>query len=131
MRPTLIACALFVCACVPQRNLPPDQINQLTKLEQVMDVQSTIADPQFKKIGLPSYTDADFAAFADVGARIQTTSAKVKQFSKGPGFDQLANQLSDHAKALADAAAAKDAAAASKALADMKATCKTCHKQFK
>ena len=123
--------ALSLVACVKQRNLSTDEIPKLTKLDDVMDVQSTIADPQFKKIGQATYSDADWAAFADTLARISATSLKIKDFSKGAGFDALAMQLSEKAKALGDAATAKDTAAASKALAEMKATCKSCHKQFK
>ena len=32
---------------------------KLTKLDDVMDVQATVADPQFKKIGRGSYSDAE------------------------------------------------------------------------
>ena len=96
-----------------------------------MDVQATVADPQMSKAGQASYTDADFAAFADVATRIQATSTKAKDFSKGPEFDQLADRLNGTAIALGKATETKDAAAASKALGDMKATCKECHKKFK
>ena len=60
--PLLLALALSPFAassCVPKRDLPPDQIERLTKLADVMDVQSTVADPQFKKIGAASYDDAE------------------------------------------------------------------------
>jgi cytochrome c556 len=131
MRIVLVLAALAATACFPKRDLPADQIQKLTKLEELMDVQATLADPQFKKAGQSSYSDAEFATFADVGARIQVTSGRLKEFTKGPEFDTLAAQLNTNAKALADAAAAKDAAGASKALGDMKATCKTCHSKFK
>jgi hypothetical protein len=120
-----------VAGCVPHRDLQPDQIDKLGKLDDVMDVQATVADPQFKKIGGIAYADADWAAFADLGSRIQATSHKALQFSKGPGFDALANQLHAKAEALSAAATAKDAKAASDALAEMKATCKECHSKFK
>jgi len=132
MKKTLFAvAALGLAGCVPHRDVAVAEVPKLLKLDEVMDVQSTVADPQFKKIGRPSYGDADWAAFADVGARIQATSLHFKDFSKGPDFDALAMQLNAHARELADAANAKDAAAASKALAEMKDTCKTCHKRFK
>jgi soluble cytochrome b562 len=115
----------------PKKNTPVEEIPKLTKLDDVMDVQSTVADPQFKKIGAASYSDADFAAFADAGARLQASAIKIKDFSKGAGFDALAAQLHDQAKALADAAAAKNAAAASQALTTMKATCKECHSKYR
>ncbi len=125
----LLVFALFGCA--PHRDVPVAEIPKLTKLEDVMDAQATIADPQFKKIGAASYTDADWSAFADCADRIQATAAKLKDFSKGAGFDALAVQLHDKAAALASATQAKNAGAASQALADMKSTCKTCHKQFR
>src|ERR1700689_3211053 len=73
----------FAASCVPHRDLPPDQINQLTKLDDVMDVQATVSDPQFSKRDQTTFSDADWAAFADMGDRIQVTSLKIKQFSKG------------------------------------------------
>ena len=130
--PVLLVLAALAAACVPHRDLPPDQIEKLDKLSDVMDVQATIADPQFKKIDdYASYGDADYAAFADVGNRLQVTSAKIHQFSKGPDFDHLADELHGHARQLATAASAKDARAASGALASIKATCKECHSKFK
>ena len=89
------------------------------------------ADPEMKKAGAASYTDADYAAFAEVSNRIQATSTKAKDFTKGPDFDKLADQLHEKAAALGKAAGAKDQKASSDALAGMKATCKECHSKFK
>lgn len=122
---------LGAAACVPKRDLPPAEIEKLPSLEQVMDVQATVADPQFGKIDKASYDDQDWAAFADMGSRLQVTSNKSKQFSKGPEFDALADQLHAKAEALSTAASAKDAKAASDALAQIKATCKSCHSKFR
>jgi cytochrome c556 len=127
----LVAVAASLTACVAKKDLPAEEITKLTKLDDVMAAQATIADPQFKKIGQATYADADWAAFADTGARLQASSLKIKDFTKGAEFDALAMRLNTESKSLADAAAAKDAAAASKALADMKATCKECHKKFR
>jgi cytochrome c556 len=118
-------------ACVPHRDVPVQDIPKLGNLEEVMDVQATVADPQFKKIGQETYSDVDFAAFADVSSRLQATSAKVKDFTKGPGFDALADRLRDEATTLGTAASAKNAKGSSDALAAMKATCKECHKSFR
>ena len=74
------ALAVLPLACVPHRDLPPDQIHQ---------------------------------------------------FSKGPEFDKLADELHAKAEQLGAAASAKDAKAASDTLASMKATCKACHSKFK
>jgi cytochrome c556 len=132
MRIAFLCLALAATAgCVKQRNLTAEEIPKVTTLEDLMDVQSTVADPQMKKAGQASYADADWTAFADAGSRLQVTSAKIKDFTIGAEFDALAVQLNAKAKALADAAQAKDVAAASKALAEMKDTCRTCHTQFK
>ena len=125
------ALAVLPLACVPHRDLPPDQIEKLDKLDDVMDVQATVADPQFKKIGQASYADEDWAAFTDVANRLQVTTKKIHQFSKGPEFDKLADELHAKAEQLGAAASAKDANAAADTLASMKATCKACHSKFK
>ncbi|AKU96157.1 hypothetical protein AKJ09_02821 [Labilithrix luteola] len=125
----LLGLAAF--ACVPHRDVPAQDVPKLKDLEEVMQVQATVADPQFKKIGESSLTEADFVAFADVSNRIQATSVKTKEFSKGPGFDALADQLHEKAVALGTAAAAKDAKASSDALSAMKTTCKECHSKFR
>lgn len=133
--PTTLLAAAFALAAVhcgaPITNTPVNDIPKLTSLETVMDNQATVADPQWKKIGETSYADADWAAFALVSERIQATSLKTKDFSKGPDFDALAMKLNEKAKALGTAAAAKDAAGASAALGEMKATCKECHLKFR
>lgn len=130
-----VLAAVFSLAAVhcgaPITNTPVNDIPKLTSLETVMDNQATVADPQWKKIGETSYADADWAAFALVSERIQATSLKTKDFSKGPEFDALAMRLNEKAKALGAAATAKDAAASSTALQEMKATCKECHSKFR
>jgi hypothetical protein len=130
-RACVVAVFFLALACVPHRDVPANEIPKLTALKDVMDVQATVADPQMSKAGQASYTDADWSAFADVATRIQATSTKAKDFSKGPEFDQLADRLNGTAVALGKAAEEKDAAAASKALGDMKATCKACLEKFK
>ena len=118
----LLATVAFACA--PKRYLSSSEVPKLTKLEQVMDVQATYADPQFKKIGAGAYGDQDFAASADCADRIQATSLKIKDFSKGAEFDALAMKLRDVAMTLFQAAQAKQAKESSAALAEMKASCK-------
>ncbi len=119
-------------ACVPpQRDLTVAQIATVTSMEDLMQVQSTVADPQFLKIGKKGYTDADWASFQDAATRIAATSERSKELSKGPEFSKLATQLKVNADQLGAAAAAKSEANASTALAAMQATCKECHRRFK
>lgn len=132
MRALPLAFVVGLSACSPPvMNTPIAEIPKLGSLEAVMDNQATVADPAFKKIGAESYTDADYAAFTNVSERIQATSLKIKDFSRGPEFDALAMKLNEHAKALGAAASAKDAKQSSAELQEMKATCKSCHSQFR
>jgi hypothetical protein len=121
----------FVACGPPHRDVAVADVPKLTSLEELMDVQATVADPQMKKAGQATYSDADFASFADVSARIMATSTKAKEFTKGPGYDTFADSLHEAAASLGKAAGGKDAKAASEALASMKASCKGCHSKFK
>ena len=131
MRKLVLVVAVVLCGCASPKNTPLGEIAKLTSLEDVMDNQMGAADPQFAKIGAASFTDADYAAFGLAAERLQVTSLKTKDFSKGPEFDAFAVKLNEKAKALGVAAAAKDAAGAKAALTEMKATCKACHSKFK
>jgi hypothetical protein len=115
----------------PVLNTPVEEVPKLTKLEDVMANQSTVMDPLFKKMDEPSFTDDEWAAFTAAAAKVQATSLKIKDFSKGPEFDGLAVKLNTYATALASSYAAKDVNSARQALHDMKATCKECHKKFR
>lgn len=126
-----LALVAFAACGAPKLSTPLTDIPKLTSLDAVMDNQATVADPQWKKIDAASYTDADYAAFTEVSERIQVTSLKIKDFSKGPDFDALAVRLNEKAKALGTAAAAKDVKGSGTALREMKATCKECHSKFK
>ncbi len=117
--------------CVKEKHTPIAEIPQLTSLKDVMDNQATTSDPLFKKRDQTAFTDAEFIAFVDGAARVEATSKKIKDFTKGPGFDALADQLNAQVHALGEAARAKDAPKVSAALNDMKTTCKTCHAKFR
>lgn len=132
--PALLALplALAAASCGPPiKNTPLADIPKLTSLAEVMDNQATVADPQFAKRDQATFTDADYTAFAEMSERINATSLKIKDFSKGADFDALALKLNQLAGSLGKAAAAKDAAASGQALKDMKATCKECHSKFR
>jgi hypothetical protein len=115
----------------PVLNTPVEEVPKLTKLEDVMANQSTVMDPLFKRMDQPAYTDDDWAAFTAASSKVQATSLKIKDFSKGAEFDGLAIRLNTQAAALANAYSGKDVNAARQALHDMKATCKECHKKFR
>jgi cytochrome c556 len=121
-----------VAACGPPlKQTPIEEIPKLTKLTDVMDNQATVMDPLFKKIGQTQFSDEDWANITAAASRVQATSLKIKDFSKGAEFDALAMKLNQQATELSNTYATKDAAAASSALAAMKATCKECHKKFR
>ena len=74
---------------------------------------------------------ADYAAFEEVSNRILATSTKAKEFSKGPDFDRLCDELHDRAAKLGEAAKAKNGKASSDGLAEMKKVCKECHSKHR
>lgn len=136
MRPLSFAAALVLPmtlgACsAPFKNTPLSDIPKLTRLSDVMDNAATTADPQFKKIGQATFTNAELASFAVTAERVAAAAIKAKDFSRGPEFDALAARLEAKAKALGVAAGSKDAMGAGTALKEMKATCKECHSKFK
>jgi cytochrome c556 len=115
----------------PMKQTPVEEIPKLTKLDDVMDNQATAMDPLFKKIGTAQFSDSDWAALTSAAARVQATSLKIKDFSKGAEFDALAMKLNQQAGELAASYSNKDSAAANAGLGNMKATCKECHKKFR
>jgi cytochrome c556 len=125
-----VLCVL-VAACAPSKQVAVEDVPKLTKLDDVMDAQAATADPQFRKAKQESFSDTDYAGFADTARHIKATSTKLKDFTKGPEFDTLSAQLGEQASKLLAAAEAKDAAGSRTALTEMKQVCKTCHSKFK
>jgi len=126
----LVGAALVACG-PPMKQTPVEEIPKLTKLTDVMDNQATVMDPLFKKIGQTSFNDEEWAALTAAATRVQATSLKIKDFTKGAEFDALAMKLNQGATELSNSYATKDAASANKALEGMKVTCKECHKKFR
>jgi hypothetical protein len=126
-----VALAALSSCGPPVNNTPVAGIPAITSLTALMDVQATAADPQFGKRDQTSFTDAEFAALADTGAKIDATSKRLKEFTKGPEWDAMGAKLNEHANALSKAAQAKDAAGAGAALSGMKTVCKDCHSKFR
>jgi hypothetical protein len=131
MKKLALALLLVGSACTPQLSTPVEEIPKLTKLDDVMANQATVMDPLFKKIGQTSFNDDEWALLTSAGTRVQATSLKIKDFTKGAEFDALAMKLNRYAADLSNSYASKDAVAANTALTNMRATCKECHKRFR
>lgn len=135
MRNALLVAALLLSACAANKNTPLAEIPGLKTLDDVMENQATAADPQFKKIGQATFDDAELAALVQAAERIQATSLKTKDFSKGhkdpAAFEALTMKLNEQAKALGAAASAKDAKAISATLEEMRGACRECHSKFR
>lgn len=132
MRTPFLFAALALASCHAAMSTPLAEIPKLATLEAVMDNQATAIDPMFKKIGQAKLDDAELAAMSAAAERIQATSLKTKDFSKGRAeFEAITAKLHDKAKALGAAATAKDAAAVSASLTDMRALCRECHSKFR
>jgi len=124
--------ALSLSACMPKNIMGDADIPTAKDLGAIMWSQAQLSDPAFKKIGAASYTDADYAQFAAVAARLKVSSAKIKEsFSKGPGFNTFADQLGARAADLATSTEGKDQKLADASLSAIKDTCRSCHKQFR
>ncbi|MFI5300033.1 MAG: cytochrome c [Polyangiales bacterium] len=127
-----LASLLSLTACgAPILQAAAPQIRALPDLEQVMDASATTADPQFKKVGAASYSDADWASFAETASRLDAVGERAKAFTMGADFDKLADQLRAQAAELGKAVSAKDVGATSKAIDAIHGTCRTCHSAFK
>ena len=131
MKKLALALLLALPACTPQLSTPVEEIPKLTKLDDVMANQATVMDPLFKKIGQTSFNDDEWALLTSAGTRVQATSLKIKDFTKGAEFDALAMKLNRYASDLSNSYASKDSVAANTALTNMRATCKECHKRFR
>jgi cytochrome c556 len=122
---------LFTAACAPKRVVTIEEVPKISKLDELMDAQATVADPEFKKIGRSSLSEADWRALEELAHKLEATSLRIKDFSKGPEFDALALRLHDRAGELGRRAAARDLSATHMTLAEIKANCKQCHRRFR
>ena len=128
---TILGVGSFV-GCGPAHYIGNWEIPTAQTLRPVMWSQAELADPAFKKIKAPAYSDADWTAFDALGQRLQISSAKLRQdFSKGEDWNALAAALGVHAGELVDAAKAKNHQAASAALVATRVTCRACHNEFR
>jgi hypothetical protein len=128
-----LALAILACAA-PTRDLDTQEIEAITELEELMYVKATVADPRFKLakgLGQRPLTDEEWAAFVDMGARLQVTSRHGLRFSMGPGFDAYLSTLGEQATALEAAARDHDRAATVELALSIKGTCAACHDDFR
>jgi len=122
----------FLVSCGPAHYISNEEIPNAQTLRPIMWSQARLADPAFKKITVPVYLDADWAAFTALGQRLQISSVKLKQdFSEGDDWNKLTDALHRNAGELIEAAKTKDHQAAATTLAAPRANCRACHKEFR
>ncbi len=124
--------AFFSTGC--PKNVPMTEIPTLKGLDDIMWAQKGIAGPAFGKAKQDAFSNEEWAMLADVGARINATSTRVKnEFSQGrkEGFAGSAEALAQKASELETAAKGKDVVGAKAALSAMGAECKNCHSNFR
>ncbi|MFT7669296.1 MAG: hypothetical protein ACI8X5_001996 [Planctomycetota bacterium] len=127
---------LLAGACAaPHRDYDPQQIEGALTLEELMDVNASVADPLFKlgkKLRDSEITDEHWALFNDMGQRLHLTSLQVKtKFSKGPGFDAYLDELNEQSVELIHASLATDKSRTLDLLVEIKNTCAACHDEYK
>ena len=122
------------CVPKPKKEYTVEQVKELDSLEELMRVQAQTADPQFNHIGQSSITDAEYAAIADAGRRLQATSETLRtrhSQNRPPSFVTYASRLHELSAELVAATEAKDVAKTSTTLTSIRETCRTCHKEHR
>lgn len=121
----------LAAACGPSKPPPTlEEIRQLTKIPELMNVHGRTADPLFKKIN-GDWGQVDWAMIADSAARLEAASGRVKQLSRGVKWDEWSGGINTKSTALIQAAQAKDGNAAKALLVGIKQDCKSCHGKFR
>jgi hypothetical protein len=123
--------ALLAAGCGPSVRYTDSDVPKLTVLKDIMWAQAQAMDPQFSRMFQSTYTDDEFADIGAAATRLQLTAPRIKEFSKGPDFDKLADELNNNAVQLGAAAGAKNAADTSRELREIKDTCRSCHNRFR
>lgn len=129
-----IAAALTLSGCRPTVVVTNDGIKDLDALDKVMSVLADAADPSFDIADGASdgkLTEAQFKQMAQIGERVALGGKRAKNFSKGAGYDALADTLARHGAAMKTAAQSSDGAAAVKSALAIRDTCRTCHSEFR
>lgn len=125
---TLIACS------PPKRDYTVDQIKAEADFEQLMYAQATIADPRFAlagKLDAAKMTKDDFAQFVDMGTRLDAASARLKDFSKGAGYDEYSDVQAKLSKDLVKYAQAGDGKKTLKTARGIQKNCAACHSEYR
>jgi hypothetical protein len=133
MRWTIVVLVLAACA-PPKRDFDAEQIAKVQDLEELMYVQATVADPRFRlaRDRKPEeLTDADFAAFLDLGTRLQLTSRRLAEWARSRGFEEYAKEQGTKAADVAALAKARDGAGVLRAVLSVRDTCAACHGEFR
>jgi len=125
---------LTLCACRPAIIVTNDGIKDLDALDKVMGVLADAADPGFDIADGAAdgqLTEPQLKQLAAIGGRVTLAANRAKGFSKGAGYDALADQLASQGRALTKAAQASDGAAAVKGATAIRDTCRACHSEFR
>ena len=133
MRWTIVVLVLAACA-PPKRDFNAEQIANVQDLEELMYVQATVADPRFslaRDKTAEELTDDDYAAFLDMGTRLQLTSKRLAEWARSRGFEEYAKEQGTKAADVAALAKARDGAAVLRAVLSVRDTCAACHGEFR
>ena len=129
-----IAAALALSACRPTVVVTNDGIKDLDALDKVMSVLADAADPSFDIADGAAdgkLTEAQFKQMADIGERVALGGQRAKNFSKGAGYDALADTLASLGTAMKTAAQSSDGATTVKNALAIRDTCRKCHSEFR
>jgi hypothetical protein len=130
-----LAAGTFSCT-PPARNFSEEELGKVTSFQEIMWFLATQADPGFDYAGKadPAVVPPEKLAWlGEIGRKVRGGATRIAEpaFSKGGGYDKLAAELGEKAKALEAAAATKDGAKTLRATLSMKETCAACHTAFR
>jgi hypothetical protein len=124
----------LVSCSPPRRDYDEATIAGVDDLEELMDVQATVADPRFRRareVAEGSLTAADFPEFVDMGRRLAATGRRLAAFGKAPRFLAYGAEQVRLATELTRVAQAGDGPETARVALAIRQVCADCHQEFR
>ncbi len=133
----LLLLPFMAASCVPkpERNYTPEQVSEITSVQEVMRLLADRADPLFGIRDQDNFTQEEFARMAQAGEIMVAAGAHLESFvgqeSFDDGFGTFSNQLGVHGAALLEATESNNPKGSGEALSAVKNICKDCHSAYR
>jgi hypothetical protein len=137
VRMCVVPLLLMAASCVPkpERSYTPEQVSEITSLEEVMHLLAHRADPLFGIREQTNFSQEEYAHMAQAAEIIVAAGAHLESFvgqeSFDDGFGTHAKELGQHGAALLEATESSNPRGAGEALSAVKNSCKDCHSAYR